>query len=262
MTQVTQSLRGVGVGFKPRHFSELMECPSELSWLEVHAENYMMVHGGTRVQLEALAAHYPISVHGVGLSLAGETPPDDQHIEAFKQLIAWLQPVQISEHLAWSSHQGVYFNDLLPISYDDLNFERICAHIDMVQQAFYAPEHEPMATERLTALAPDDLVNLRLRLAPCVHILTSPWPIFELWEYLSEEAAAPDFDSVGGQTVMIYRHDYTAQVALLTPEQHRFLTFLADQRSIGDAMIEAHLSLSDFDTIFIHLLEHKLIVSQ
>mgnify|MGYP001027581079 CR=1 FL=1 len=131
-----------------------------------------------------------------------------------------------------------------------------------MQQAFYAPEHEPMATERLTALAPDDLVNLRLRFAPCVHILTSPWPIFELWEYLSEEAAAPDFDSVGGQTVMIYRHDYTAQVALLTPEQHRFLTFLADQRSIGDAMIEAHLSLSDFDTIFIHLLEHKLIVSQ
>lgn len=135
MTQVTQSFRGVGVGFKPRHFSELMECPSELSWLEVHAENYMTVHGGTRAQLEALATHYPISVHGVGLSLAGETPPDGRHIEAFKQLIAWLQPVQISEHLAWSSHQGVYFNDLLPISYDDLNFERICAHIDMVQQA-------------------------------------------------------------------------------------------------------------------------------
>ena len=67
MTQVTQSLRGVGVGFKPRHFSELMECPSELSWLQVHAENYMTVHGGTRAQLEALAAHYPISVHGVGL---------------------------------------------------------------------------------------------------------------------------------------------------------------------------------------------------
>ena len=139
MKQAEQSLRGVGVGFKSRHFSELMDLPSEVSWLEVHAENYMAVHGETRAQLEALAVHYPISVHGVGLSLAGEQAPDCRHIEALKQLIEWLQPAQVSEHLAWSSHQGVFFNDLLPISYDELNFERICGHIDTVQQALGRP---------------------------------------------------------------------------------------------------------------------------
>lgn len=130
-----------------------------------------------------------------------------------------------------------------------------------MQQAYYAEKHEPIDPELLTALAPDDLVNLRVRFAPGLQILNSPWPIFQLWKFLNEDAATPDLDNFGSQTVMIYRFNHTPHVALLTPEQHQFLTYLADHRPIGDAMIEADLSLSDFDAIFIQLLKHELIVS-
>ncbi len=135
MKRAGHGLQGVGVGFKPRHYEALMELPPAISWLEVHAENYMVAGGETLAQLRDLAQYYPISVHGVGLSLAGQAAPDPAHLARLKQLIDWLKPAQISEHLAWSSHGGVYFNDLLPISYDQPNFQRLCQHIDQVQQA-------------------------------------------------------------------------------------------------------------------------------
>lgn len=74
-----QHFQGVGVGFKPRHFEAIMACPRALSWLEVHAENYMSAGGPMRDQLVALSTHYPISLHGVGLSLGGEEAPDPAH---------------------------------------------------------------------------------------------------------------------------------------------------------------------------------------
>ena len=128
-------LEGVGVGFRTQHFDALKALPSSVAWLEVHAENFMGEGGMVRAQLEQLADYYAISVHGVGLSLAGQDPPDMAHLQALREVLAWIKPVQFSEHLAWSSHGGVFANDLLPFAYSDEALARLARHIDITQQA-------------------------------------------------------------------------------------------------------------------------------
>lgn len=122
-----------GVGYKPQHFTELLENPAPVEWLEVHAENYMGDGGRPLAQLRALAEHFPISVHGVGLSIGGEGPLDPDHLARLKHLVGWLNPASFSEHLAWSTHDTGFLNDLLPLPYTNASLTRICAHIDQVQ---------------------------------------------------------------------------------------------------------------------------------
>lgn len=125
----------IGVGFKPCHFDCLSEAPGPVTWVEVHAENYLMAGGGMRAQLFELRAHMPVSLHGVGLSLGGETPPDKAHLMRLRHLIDEIKPAQFSEHLAWSMHGGVFANDLLPVAYTKDTQARVAAHIDAAQQA-------------------------------------------------------------------------------------------------------------------------------
>lgn len=127
--------RAIGVGFKPCHFTELLDAPIPVSWVEVHAENYLMDGGAMRAQLFELRAHMPVSLHGVGLSLGGETPPDKAHLARLRGLCDALKPAQFSEHLAWSMHGGVFANDLLPVAYTKDTQARVAAHIDAAQQA-------------------------------------------------------------------------------------------------------------------------------
>lgn len=123
-----------GVGFKPRHFAELQADPALPAFIEVHAENYMGAGGPPHAQLGALRERLPLSLHGVGLSLGGETAPDPAHLDRLAALIARYRPEAFSEHLAWSTHDGRFFNDLLPLSYDRRTLARVCEHIDRVQQ--------------------------------------------------------------------------------------------------------------------------------
>jgi uncharacterized protein len=123
-----------GVGYKPQHFSEIMADAGPVGWLEIHAENYMGAGGRPLAQLRHLAERFPISVHGVGLSIGGEGPLDRDHLTRLKQLCDWVQPASFSEHLAWSSHEGAFLNDLLPLPYTNATLDRVCAHIDQVQE--------------------------------------------------------------------------------------------------------------------------------
>ncbi len=124
-----------GIGFKPQHYGEIISDPGAVGWLEVHAENYMGDGGRPLAQLRALAERFPISVHGVGLSIGGEDKLDRVHLARLHKLIDWLNPAMFSEHLAWSSHGGTFFNDLLPLPYTDETLARVATHIDEVQQA-------------------------------------------------------------------------------------------------------------------------------
>lgn len=124
----------IGVGFKPCHFTELMGAAAPVSWVEVHAENYLMAGGRMRMQLFDMRQLMPVSVHGVGLSLGGEALPDAAHLDRLAGLLDWLQPAQFSEHLAWSMHSGVFANDLLPVPYTAETLTRVAQHIDIVQQ--------------------------------------------------------------------------------------------------------------------------------
>lgn len=124
-----------GVGYKPQHYSAIMADPGPVRWLEVHAENYMGDGGRPIAQLRHLAERFPISVHGVGLSIGGADALDTDHLARLKHLMGWLNPASFSEHLAWSTHDSHFFNDLLPLPYTETTLARVAAHIEQVQDA-------------------------------------------------------------------------------------------------------------------------------
>ncbi|XDA97605.1 DUF692 domain-containing protein [Sulfitobacter sp. LCG007] len=122
-----------GVGYKPQHFAELMADPGDVRWIEVHAENYMGDGGRPLAQLRALSERFALSIHGVGLSIGGDGPLDAEHLGRLKRLVDAMQPASFSEHLAWSTHAGAYFDDLLPLPYTAATLRRVAEHIDAVQ---------------------------------------------------------------------------------------------------------------------------------
>lgn len=122
-----------GVGYKPQHFNAIMQDSGCVEWLEIHAENYMGDGGRPLAQLRHLAERFPVSVHGVGLSIGGEAPLDPGHLARLKHLVNWLNPASFSEHLAWSTHDAHFLNDLLPLPYTAATLDRVCTHITQVQ---------------------------------------------------------------------------------------------------------------------------------
>jgi uncharacterized protein len=124
-----------GVGFKPQHFKDIVAAPQPIGFFEVHAENYMGAGGPPHAQLGALRERYALSIHGVGLSIGSIEPLDRSHLARLKLLCDRYQPESFSEHLAWSSHDGVYLNDLLPLPYTSNTLTRVAKHIDEVQSA-------------------------------------------------------------------------------------------------------------------------------
>ena len=123
-----------GIGLKPQHFRDVLQRRPALGFFEIHAENYMVQGGPFHHFLGRIRELYPLSLHGVGLSIGGVEPLDEAHLDRLAALAARYQPAVVSEHLAWSSHGGVYFNDLLPVRYDAATLARVCAHVDRLQQ--------------------------------------------------------------------------------------------------------------------------------
>lgn len=123
-----------GIGLKPQHFQQVLDSQPALGFFEVHAENYMVDGGPFHHYLGRIREHYPLSLHGVGLSIGGEEALDEEHLDRLARLIERYEPASFSEHLAWSSHGGRFFNDLLPLPYDRHTLDRVCRHVDRVQQ--------------------------------------------------------------------------------------------------------------------------------
>ena len=124
-----------GIGFKPEHLSEALAAPAAELWFEVHAENYMVAGGPRLAMLERLRRERPLSLHGVGMSLAGAAPPDPDHLAALKRLVSRFEPELVSEHLAWSRLDGRCFPDLLPVPRTNEVLTRCAANIGRVQDA-------------------------------------------------------------------------------------------------------------------------------
>jgi uncharacterized protein len=128
-----------GVGFKAEHFDAILASRPELGFFEVHAENYMGAGGPPHRRLEAIRALYPLSLHGVGLSIGSPGPLDAAHLARLVNVARRYQPAAVSEHLAWSTHGGAFFNDLLPLPYTDETLDRVCEHVEIVQTALKRP---------------------------------------------------------------------------------------------------------------------------
>ena len=125
----------VGVGYKAAHFAGLKADPGPVGWLEIHAENYMGSGGRPLAQLADLRQSFPISVHGVGLSIGAEGPLDADHLTRLRSLCDRVRPASFSEHLAWSTHDGAYLNDLLPLPYTAATLDRVADHVIRTQEA-------------------------------------------------------------------------------------------------------------------------------
>ncbi len=124
-----------GVGFKPEHFSAIAAERQPLGFFEVHAENYMGDGGVPHAQRGFIRENYALSLHGVGLSIGSPEPLDRDHLLRLKRLCDRYQPESFSEHLAWSSHGGAFFNDLLPLPYTEATLAAVIAHVDETQTA-------------------------------------------------------------------------------------------------------------------------------
>ena len=123
-----------GVGLKPQHYREILASEPDIGWFEVHAENYMGAGGPPHHYLEAIRERYPLSLHGVGLSIGGAGQLNSEHLVRLKGLIDRYAPALFSEHLAWSTHDSVYLNDLLPLPYTEATLAHVCEHVEQVQE--------------------------------------------------------------------------------------------------------------------------------
>jgi uncharacterized protein len=128
-----------GTSFKHEHLAAILADGTQRGFFEVHAENYMGAGGPPHRALQAIRRDHPLSLHGVCMSIGGERPLDLAHLKRFKNLVERYEPALVSEHLAWSTHETTYFNDLLPLPYTEATLRRVCDHIDQVQETIRRP---------------------------------------------------------------------------------------------------------------------------
>jgi len=124
-----------GTSFRHEHLNAILADGPQRGFFEVHAENYMGAGGSPHRSLERIRRDNPISLHGVCMSIGGPQALDRAHLARFKALVERYEPVLVSEHLAWSTHQSTFFNDLLPLPYTESALEHVCVHLNEVQEA-------------------------------------------------------------------------------------------------------------------------------
>lgn len=122
-----------GIGLRPPHYAELLEKQPKVAWLEVHSENYFAEGGKPLYFLEKLRRDYPISLHGVSLSIGSADELNWQHLKKLQDLVARIHPCLISDHLSWSSINGRYLHDLLPLPYTEESLKHVVSRIQQVQ---------------------------------------------------------------------------------------------------------------------------------
>lgn len=124
-----------GASFKHQHLNTIMAEGARRGFFEVHAENYMGAGGAPHDALGRIRRDHPVSLHGVCMSIGGAQPLDKAHLRRFRTLVDRYEPALVSEHLAWSTHETTYFNDLLPLPYTQPTLTRVADHIDEMQMA-------------------------------------------------------------------------------------------------------------------------------
>ena len=122
-----------GIGLRAQHHAEILSRSPPIGWFEAHSENYFAAGGTHRAQLLRIRDRYPVSLHGVGLSLGSTDPLNREHLLALRRLVQMVEPIFVSEHLSWGSIGGTYLNDLLPLPCTEEALRHMCARVREVQ---------------------------------------------------------------------------------------------------------------------------------
>lgn len=131
------AVRGVGIGLRASHYGEFLDSHPQIDWLEVHSENYFGDGGYDLHVLEHVRSQYPISLHGVALSLGSADGVRATHLAKLKRLVDRIEPALVSEHLCWAALGPRHFNDLLPMPYTREALERVVSHVTQVQETLH-----------------------------------------------------------------------------------------------------------------------------
>jgi uncharacterized protein (UPF0276 family) len=123
----------VGVGLRAPHYAEILSTQPQMGWFEVHSENYFGAGGQPLHYLEQIRSRYPVSLHGVGLSLGSVDALDKEHLRKLKSLVRRIDPCLVSEHLSWGTIAGRHLNDLLPLPYTEEALRVVCRHVAQAQ---------------------------------------------------------------------------------------------------------------------------------
>jgi uncharacterized protein len=139
MPATPQLLVAAGIGLRAPHVGQVRTQRPAVGWLEVHSENYFVDGGPALAALDAIRADYPVSLHGVGLSLGSADALDAEHLARLKRLAARVEPAAVSEHLCWSHVDGRHLNDLLPLPFTEEALALVCERVEQVQSALVRP---------------------------------------------------------------------------------------------------------------------------
>lgn len=124
-----------GIGLRAPHVAQVLADRPPVAWFEVHSENYYADGGPALAALDRIRADYPLSLHGVGMSLGSIDPLDAMHLAKLRRLVARVEPAVVSEHLCWSGIGGRHLNDLLPLPYTEEALDHVCRRVTQVQDA-------------------------------------------------------------------------------------------------------------------------------
>ena len=163
-----------GIGLRAPHYREMLATRPAAGWLEAHSENYFG-DGPPLYYLERLRGHYPLSLHGVGLSLGSTDPLDRRHLQQLKTLIARVEPGLVSDHLSWSSVGGTYLNDLLPLPYTEESLAlfgaRVCAAQDFLGRELLIENPSSYLQYRHSTIPEAEFLSALVRASGCGLLL-------------------------------------------------------------------------------------------
>ena len=201
----------MGIGLRAPHYAQVLQRHPPLAFLEVHSENFFAAGGAALAWLERFRGEYPLSLHGVGLSLGSADALDPRHLAKLASLVRRFEPVLVSEHLCWSSFGGRHANDLLPLPFTEESLAHVSARVAQAQ----------------------DYLQRRILLENVSSYLALPSSTIPEWEFIAEVARR------SGSGVLLDVNNIWVNAANHGFDPHRYLASI-DPESVGEIHVAGH----------------------
>ncbi len=213
---------GHGVGLRSKHYGPFLEQKPEVAWVEAISENFMATGGRPRAVLEKVRRDRPVVLHGVGLGIGSVAQMDEKYLKEWKELIDWVQPAMVSDHLCWGAHGGRYSHDLLPMPFTEEAIDHVVSRVSRVQ----------------------DLLKRQFVLENVSSYLTYPDSTMSEWEFLSEIVKRADCGillDLNNIYVSAQNHGFSVDDFLNGVPVDRVVQYhLAGHWNRGDLIIDTH----------------------